>query len=412
MDGSSIDILKTGLADGSVIQTDTARKFTIGGITDTYKIYKVRLDKLYYNDKNDRIATWLSQYRSENNGNVPDTKDIKKYNDLIEQFIIASNPQAINKTKENIRQVDQREAAIVLYDGRIVDGNRRFTCMRLLSQENEKYNYLECIILDKSIACNEKQIKMLELSIQHGEEGKIDYNPVDLLVGLYHDIEETKLLSINEYARSANCKPNIIKKKIETAKLMVEYLDFINAPKQFHVIRDLQLLFPLEELSRMLKKCQSGNAAEDLKICVFTNILMRTSSDLGRFVRKIKDIMSTSFFEEYINEQLKIAEEVLDTFPKSGINTSKTLRETIKNNTELTYKLERSMDKALTKAHNSETQNRLISILEDINILFSSISSEMCARCSSSDIFIIKEQLDKINTYILNIKSYIEKQDV
>ncbi len=404
---NKVDILEKGLADGSVIKTDMARKLTIGGITKTFPVYKVRLDLLYYNDQNDRIATWISQYRTEHDGQEPDMGDLEAYNHIIEQFIIASNPAAIAATRDNIRQVDQREPAVVLYDGRIIDGNRRFTCLRLLAQENERFNYLETIILDRSAGSNVKQIKMLELSIQHGEEGKIDYNPVDLLVGLYHDVVETRLLSVVEYARSTNEKPGAVRKRIETAQLMVEYLEFINAPKQFHIVRDLQLLFPLEELARMLKKCQSNDEAEDLKVCVFTNILMRTSSDLGRFVRKIKDVMSSPFYEEYIDEQMEIAEEVLEKLPEVGNVTSETLRETVKSNVDLTQKLERSIDKALTKAHRSESQSRPVAILESANSLLTTITVDMFDDFSPDDFSPVEEQLSRMRAYIEKIQEYI-----
>ena len=404
---NTVDILEKGLADGSVIKTDMARKLTIGGITKAFPVYKVRLDLLYYNDQNDRIATWISQYRTEHDGQEPDTGDREAYNHVIEQFIIASNPAAIAATRDNIRQVDQREPAVVLYDGRIIDGNRRFTCLRLLAQENEKFNYLETIILDRSAGSNVKQIKMLELSIQHGEEGKIDYNPVDLLVGLYHDVVETKLLSVVEYARSTNEKPGAVRKRIETAQLMVEYLEFINAPKQYHIVRDLQLLFPLEELARMLKKCQSNDEAEDLKVCVFTNILMRTSSDLGRFVRKIKDVMASPFYEEYIGEQMEIAEEVLEKLPEAGNVTSESLRETVKSNIGLTQKLERSIDKALIKAHRSESQSRPVAILESANSLLTTITVDMFDDFAPEDFSPVEEQLSRMKAYIEKIQEYI-----
>ena len=404
---TTVGILEKGLADGSVIKTDMARKLTIGGITKTFPVYKVRLDMLYYNDQNDRIATWISQYRTEHNGQEPDMGDLEAYNHIIEQFIIASNREDIVKTRDNISQVDQREPAVVLYDGRIIDGNRRFTCLRSLAQENDKFNYLETIILDRSEGSNIKQIKMLELSIQHGEEGKIDYNPVDLLVGLYHDIVETKLLSVAEYARSTNEKPGAVQKSINIAKLMVEYLEFINAPKQFHIVRDLQLLFPLEELAKMLKKCQSNDEAEDLKVCVFTNILMRTSSDLGRFVRKIKNVKASPFYEEYISEQLEIAEEVLEKLPESGKVTSEALRETVKSNIDLTQKLEKSIDKALTKVRRSESQSRPVDILENVNSLLTTITVDMFDDFTPEDFPPVEEQLIRMKAYIEKIQEYI-----
>ena len=75
---------------------------------------------------------------------------------------------------------------------------------------------------------------MLELSIQHGEEKKVDYNPIDRLVGVYQDIVETQLLTVEEYAYSTNETVFEVKKRIESAMLLVEFLDFIHV----HSIRD------------------------------------------------------------------------------------------------------------------------------------------------------------------------------
>ena len=402
-----MDLLTEGIAAGVVIPTDVSRKLTIGGITKAYPVFKVRLDYLYFNDQNDRIATWISQYCAEHEEGFPSPFDGDAFNAIIERFIIESNPSAIAKTKENIRQVDQREPGVVAFDGRIIDGNRRFTCLRILAKENEKYNYLETVILDKAVCGNTKQIKMLELSIQHGEEGKIDYSPTDILVGLYHDIIETKLLTVNEYARSTNEKPGVIRKKLDIANLMVEYLEYINAPKQFHIIRELQLVSPLEELYRLLKKCQSDGEAEDLKICVFTNILMRTSTDLARFIRKFKDVISTPYYEDYVEEQKELAGKILETLPPVGQVTCETMRERTKAQVELTQALERSIEKALTKAHKAESQNRPVQIIEEANTLLETITFNLFDEYDDSDCETVRSQIKSSEKTIKKIKDYI-----
>ena len=402
-----MNLLTDGLQSNAVIPTDISRKLTIGGITRIYPVYKIRLDMLFYNDQNDRIATWLSQYRTDHQGSDPALAQREEYNAIIERFVIQSNPAAIAKTKENIREVDQREPAVVLYDGRIIDGNRRYTCLRLLAEENDKFNYLEAIILDPTVGNNTKQIKMLELTIQHGEEGKVDYNPVDILVGLYHDVVETRLLTVIEYARSINEKPGNVRKKLEVAQLMVEYLEFINAPKQFHIVRDLQLYFPLEELSKLLKKCQSNEAAEDLKVCVFTNILMRTSSDLGRFVRRSKDVMSTPYYDEYVEEQKEIAAQVLDSLPPVGSVNTTTIRETVKSNEGLSQALERSMEKALVKAHKDESQNRPMEILENAENLIESVTFDMFDGSTEDDIENVRLKIKDIFKSLNKLSDYL-----
>lgn len=402
-----MNLLTEGVSIGAVIPTDISRKITIGGITKAYPVYKVRLDLLFYNNQNDRIATWISEYRSKHNGNAPAPEDGEEYNSIIERFIIESNPASITKTKENILQVDQREPGVVTYDGRIIDGNRRFTCLRLLAKEHDRFNYLETAILEQAVASNTKQIKMLELSIQHGEEGKIDYNPVDILVGLYHDVVETKLLSVAEYARSTNEKPGAVRKKIEIANLMVEYLEFINAPKQFHIVRELQLYSPLEELSRLLKKCQSDEDAEDLKICVFTNILMRTSTDLGRYIRRFKDVISTPYYHDYVEEQKNIAAEVLDALPPVGEVDSDSIRELTKSHADITQSLERSMEKAIAKAHKNESQNRPVQILEDVNNLLAAITVDQFDDFTPEDFLPVKDKIGAAQGMLQKLREYI-----
>ena len=219
-----MNLLREGLEQHVVEKTTLTRKLTLDGLTKAYPVYKVRLDQLYYNDQNDRIATWISQYKTQHNGAAPSLEDREEYNRIIEEFVVASNPEAIHKTQNNIEMVDQREPGVVLADGRIIDGNRRFTCLRRLSQKNDRFNYFETVILDRNIENNAKQIKLLELSIQHGEESKVDYNPIDRLVGIYHDIEETGLLTIDEYARSTNEPESEVRRRLEIAKLMVEFL--------------------------------------------------------------------------------------------------------------------------------------------------------------------------------------------
>ena len=61
-EGSLLQLVDTD----AVIKTDLTRKVTYGGKTVVYPVYKVRLDQLYYNDQNDRIATWISRYEAEN----------------------------------------------------------------------------------------------------------------------------------------------------------------------------------------------------------------------------------------------------------------------------------------------------------------------------------------------------------
>lgn len=388
----------------AVIQTAQTRKLTIDGHTDAYPVYKVRLDLLFYNDQNDRIATWISHYKSQHNGVGPDRSDKEAYNRIIEEFIVSSNPESIRKTQSNIEMVEQREAGVVLADGRIIDGNRRFTCLRRLAEKNDRFKYFETVILDRKIETNAKQIKMLELSIQHGEESKVDYNPVDRLVGIYNDVVLTSLLSVEEYAKSTNESEGDVKKSIEVAKMMVDFLQFINAPEQFHIARDLELCFPLEELLKILKKCRSEDEVEDLKNIVFSNILMQTSSDMGRFVRNIKAVIGTDYQEAFFEEQLGLAERVVEMLPVPDKMNTATIREDIRSNTEIRDELKRSIEKTLMKVRKDETKSRPIQLVEKATTCLESVDINILQKLGSNEKLRLIEQLNKLEQAVEQIQ--------
>ena len=398
-----MNLLREGLEQHVVEKTTLTRKLTLDGLTKAYPVYKVRLDQLYYNDQNDRIATWISQYKTQHNGAAPSLEDREEYNRIIEEFVVASNPDAIHKTQNNIEMVDQREPGVVLADGRIIDGNRRFTCLRRLSQKNDRFNYFETVILDRNIENNAKQIKLLELSIQHGEESKVDYNPIDRLVGIYHDIEETGLLTIDEYARSTNEPESEVRRRLEIAKLMVEFLEFINAPKQFYIARDLQLYTPLDELLKLIRKCREDEA-EDLKIAVFNNILMQTSSETSRFIRSIKSIVGSDYQEEFLEEQKELAAKVIDTLPPVGKMDMNAIREVVRNNDDITRQLEGSMEKTLTKVRKNETRNRPVQLAEKATTFLESIDVNILTKLNDSEITRLDRQLGRLEQVIAQLR--------
>ena len=388
-----MNLLKEGIEQKTVIKTVITRKLTIDGLTKAYPVYKVRLDWLFYNDQNDRIA--------------PDVNERAAYNDIIDGFIVASNPEAIQKTQKNIELVEQREPGVVLADGRIIDGNRRFTCLRRLAQKNDRFNYFETVILDRNIENNAKQIKMLELSIQHGEESKVDYNPVDRLVGIYNDIVDTHLLSVEEYARTTNESEADVKHRVEIAKLMVEFLEFINAPNQFYIARDMQITTTLEELLKLMNKCQTEEEKGNLKIVVFNHILIHTSTDMTQFVRKFKSIIGSAYQEEFLKEQKELAMKVIEALPPVGKVNTTVIREVVRPQSEVKDDIDRSVEKAITKVRKTETRNRPIQLAEKATDFLESIDLNILQKMNNSELQRLKRQLSKLEEVITHVKDNI-----
>lgn len=402
-----MNLLKEGIEHKAVVKTTLVKKLTVDGITNAYPVYKVRLDWLFYNDQNDRIATWISQYKSEHDGQIPDINERTAYNATIEEFIVASNQEAIRKTQTNIEMVDQREPGVVLADGRIIDGNRRFTCLRRLAKNNDRFGYFETIILNRNIENNAKAIKMLELSIQHGYEGRVDYNPVDRLVGIYNDIVDMRLLSVEEYARSTNETEAEVTHRLEIARLMVEFLEFINAPKQFHIARDLQVTSTLEELFKLIKKCHDKDEAEDLKIAVFNNMLMHTSTDMIRFVRDFKSIIGSAYQEEFLDEQKELAKRVIETLPPVGKMNANVIREVVRTQSEVIDEMDNSVDKAITRTKRTEIRNLPIKLSEKATNFVDSIDVNILNKMNDSELQRLRHQISRLEEAIARIKENI-----
>lgn len=287
----------------------SSKKLTIQGMTKIFDVYRIPIEHLIYNKKNGRIATYVSQFIDE--GNEFPMGDNEAFNKIIEDYIEKSNPDALKKTKANIKIMSQTEPAVVLANGVVLDGNRRFTSLRQLSREGAgaEFSYLEAVILENG-NYTEKDIKRLELNLQHAVESKVDYNPIDRLVDIYRDlIEEGGTFSPEEYARETQMTLNKVEEEIAIANLMVEYLDYVRQPLKFYIARDQKIDGPIREIYKILKsKNIDLDRIEDIKEFLFLNILS-LGGDISRRIREIRSViedgkLSTELFNELDESQI------------------------------------------------------------------------------------------------------------
>lgn len=394
--------------DSSVIsKTTLSRKLTLGGVTKAYPVYRVRLDYLFYNDQNDRIATWITQYKNDKSNVAFSELTREEYNKIIERFIIDSNPAAIEKTKNNIALVNQREPGVVLADGRIVDGNRRFTCLRLLNAEDDSVQYFETVILDASAENDQKQIKMLELAIQHGEEQRVDYNMIDMAIGAYHDIIETELLTVDEYVSSTNIPLSEVKRRLDTAKLIIEFLEFMGVARQYHIAREMQVYSVFFESVPLLRRCESEEKKDELKKCIFSNIMMGSFADQKKFVRNLKAMMDSGLYSSYIKKQTRIADEIEEKKLEHNITNKKDLDEFIKENEDLSEDLQITMDRSMLQSKKQQTKSRPSQIVNKSLSMLMDIDTRIIDKLSDVEKEKLNNQLHKLTDAVSLIKEEV-----
>ena len=400
-----MNLLEVGLQNGFMYKTDETKQLTIDGISKVYSIYKIKLDKLYYNDQNDRIATWISSNRIE----LEKMKNQNRiaYNNKIQEFIIKSNESALNKTKKNIQIMGQQEVGVVLFDGRIIDGNRRFTCLRNIEKEILETQYFKAIILEQDIERDSKQIKLLELYLQHGVDKIVDYNPIDKLIGIYKDIidEDTKLLTVQEYAKATSRDEKDIKKDIEIANLLIEFLSFIDSDKKFHLAREFSLDGPLRELYLVLNKCKNEDQKHDIKNIVFAQLLVQSSSDMTRYIRKILAIVSsTKYVDNYIEENQDTLEKVCDVITN---NMSVEDIKNVRNERELGEKFTAMVDKFLIKVDGDASKNLPFNQIKKAIINIETIEFSIISKLKQEQKNDILEKIEELEQLINQIKGEI-----
>ena len=340
-----------------VEKTLMTRKVTFGGKTVLYPVYRVRLDALYYNDQNDRIATWITRYEAENGTGALDGLDPSIYNMVIENFIVDSNEEAIRRTQKNIDLVGQREPGVTLADGRIVDGNRRFTCLRRLQRFTAEPLYFETVIMDMDIRADRQQIKLLELAVQHGEEKKVDYDQIDFAVGTYRDIEETKLLTVEEYARSANEVPAETRRRLQIAGIISEFLTSIGLPGQYHAARDYQVYSLFDEMLVPLRQLNEQEQSQ-LKRIAFNNTLTGAVPDQRKFIRDIRTLIRSGEYSAYFAEQMALNDLLREKLDKAEIRSKEDLDRFAAENGTLAEELRASLERAMLRSRSSSLKNK------------------------------------------------------
>lgn len=383
----------------SVQKTTQSRKVTFGGKTQVYPVYRVRLDKLYYNDQNDRIATWLSQYESENGVETLSALDTVAYNDVIEDFICKSNPEAIQKTKNNIALVGQREAGVVLADGRIVDGNRRYTCLRKIERESQEPQYFETVIMEMDIQADKKQIKLLELALQHGEEKKVDYDLIDYAVGTYRDVVQTGLLTVEEYAESANESISEVNERIEVAKVICEFLDYLKLPEQYHIAREYQVYSLFLEMMAQLKKLNDLEKVQ-LKHIAFDNVMMNAVPDQRKFIRDIKKLIRDDSYTEYFAEQQSLEQQLYEQYLAEEIHSKQDIDSFAQKNHTIAEKLKNSMERALQKSRAQQLKSKPIDNMRKCVELLTEVDTRLFAKMGPEDKENVQSELQELANII------------
>lgn len=397
------------LDDPRVQQSEITKKFSLRGQTAPRPVYRIPLDLVYYNNKNGRIATLISKWEADNGYKISEL-DREKYNETIENYIIKSNEAAYKKTKKSIESISQREAGVVLSNGCIIDGNRRYTCLRRLNSEDGsgKYGYFEAVILDPDITADEKEIKRLELELQHGQDEKVSYNPIEALIDVYKTVVEEQLLTTKEYADNSNKTEAAVKKDLGQAEIIIDFLDYINAPGKYYIAVDLQLDASIFEIYNIKQKL-SEDEWEKAKIVLYDNMLAKTIGDIKQLMRDIKSVINSDYFDDYFDKHYEAAKPLHQKLKDVEILDSDYIKDNIRSDDNLKKNLLDACENYKFIVAKTNIKRMPIEQMEDVYGLLSKIDIDSITHMVGEDRQQFVENYNQVKNKIEEIGSKIDE---
>ncbi len=93
---------------------------------------------------------------------------------------------------------------------------------------------------------------------------------------------------------------------------MEEFLEFCQAPEQYHLARALKVDGPLGEFSRVLKKYDNRRDKQLVKRLMFANMVVQPEGDITRYVRDFGSVAGTDAEADFKAAELQAMSELLE----------------------------------------------------------------------------------------------------
>ena len=399
------------IKNGNIEKTTLTKRLTIGGETKDYPVYKFPLEYLYYNDQNGRINTVYHHYIS-NHGKLTPEIGESKYNEIFEKFIFDSKKQALKDTQISIFEKGQQEPGVILSDGRVIDGNRRFTALRRIQRDTNIKQYFEAVILSFDIKnkLDEKKIKELELDLQLGREERVSYDPIDRIFDVYNTIEVQKLMTPEEYKKASGAgNTKRINKDLRLADLIIKFLSIVapneNPIDKFYLARELKLDGPLEDIERTINKLKKDKETITQNVLTILAVQIAKSEVGDRDItRKIRDVKynileNPEMKEHFISATDEHVDNIIDFFESNPIDKASDLKNNLNNNLEIaevSSKLLQTTNRLSNKGQITANRRQSLVKLQEIRDTLEDLSSEDLKELHEEEFFEAKEILQEI----------------
>lgn len=412
--------------EGKLEKTGAKPKLPIkvdGVSSETLDVYKIPLDYLYYNDKNGRIATGISQYEGELH--PANDQDDPNYNIFVEKLIEQDNTNALKRTTNSIKESGQQVYGYVLDDGRIVDGNRRFTALRDIHRTTGKTVYFEAVVLPFSYnnSTERVKIKKLELAIQMGVEERQSYDPVDLAVDIYQTTGgEAPIMTQADYAADSHMRPTEVKKYYDGAVYMRKFLEFIGTSKnKYNILKESKVWSLFYEMGKSLSKNfgddpESQVRKNETMMSYFGVILYQIHVGVSGITSRThireygKNIVNNSADNEDFNDDVAdMVDDLSESLQDDEIETTSDLMQSLTDENETVEAIGEVFDTYMRNARNSESVDKFIRSIKKNVKYYHDLNEDGGLIGNLRYNEVSKDQLNELRTYMRDLH-YLSKE--
>ncbi|MCK6463063.1 MAG: hypothetical protein L6Q29_04605 [Candidatus Pacebacteria bacterium] len=251
------------------------------------KVISVDIDYLMFRIDNSRTEIQQLRYLREN-PTLPkslfDDPESSKAQDA-QEFILIEMIKAKGKDfLEDLRLRGQDEAAIVTYDGYLVNGNRRVAALRFLGER-----YIDCVILPED--ATPRDIYALEQELQISQDFKEEYHWINELTNIRRGLVD-KRYAYKEIEIAKRLRMNVseIKTKMRMLELIDSFLNWKNISKQYDYSKLDEAEQIFIQLEKAIKKYKNDEKKmNELKNAVFHLIEEKPSK--GRLYGYVMDLI-------------------------------------------------------------------------------------------------------------------------
>ena len=420
--------INENLTDWGIERTSKQKTIVMKNRSIDFDVYKIPIDLLVYNLNNGRM--FMEVRKKENDYNI-DLSEMKKidpanYNNEIESLIWETSEERNEYTKKDIQKFGQIEPGVILDDGTVIDGNRRFTCLRKLHREypnDEKFSYfLAAIIRVDGQKITNKLLKEYELRVQFGNDEKVDYKPINKFMSIYELIEKNNEdFDYTTVGELINKKPGEINKICKTCKLVDEFLDYIEKPEEYQIAEEYNIYWPLEPLVTYFDNDGKNltPVEQQKRKCLYFDYLL--TLDVALMTQNLRDSLIKKVFKNKVETEKLIDKhnQIIGGLISNIINTSTSSDEFNEQINSLRHSDEAEEDKKVYQDTvgklNDISQldmpikicNKINDLIDDLNIQPLISANNAIADSKLKDIQQqLKEALNKIEVKLVDIEKH------